>query len=105
MSQASTNQKKFVNFFKSPTQHKNNMNKFSQSINQSNKNISESIKRSNARIDNNMKKSNQKAAADFKMIGKELKDFGESLGTSTQNQLILAGVVGGIVLLVLVMNK
>ena len=57
--------KKFVNFFKSPTQHKNNMNKFSQSINQSNKNISESIKRSDARIDNNIKKSNQKVAADY----------------------------------------
>jgi hypothetical protein len=96
--------KKFVNFFKSPTQHKNNMNKFSQSINQSNKNISESIKRSNARIDNNIKKSNQKAAEDFQMIGKELKDFGESLGSNTQIQLILAGVVGGVVLLIILMK-
>jgi predicted PurR-regulated permease PerM len=102
MSKASN--KKFVNFFKSPTQHKNNMNKFSQSINQSNKNISESIKRSNARIDNNIKKSNQKAAEDFKMVGEKLKDFGESLGTNTQNQLILAGVVGGVVLLIILMK-
>jgi hypothetical protein len=102
MSNASN--RNFVNFFKSPTQHKNNMNKFSQSINQSNKNVSESIKRSNARIDNNTKNSNQKAAADFEMIGKELKDFDESLGTNTQNQLILAGVVGGVVLLIILMK-
>jgi molecular chaperone GrpE (heat shock protein) len=110
MSKASN--KNFVNFFKSPTQHKNNMNKFSQSINQSNKNISESIKRSNARIDNSMKKTNQQTARNFKAMGNDIKEYQmkvldtfKGLGENTQNQLIIAGVVGGVILLVLVMKN
>jgi beta-N-acetylglucosaminidase len=110
MSKASN--RKFVNFFKSPTQHKNNMNKFSQSINQSNKNISQSINRSNAKIAEDMKKTNQQTARNFKAMNDELKEYRfkvldtfKGLGENAGNQLIIAGVVGGVILLVLVMKK
>ena len=110
MSNASN--RKFVNFFKSPTQHKNNMNKFIQIINQSNKNISQSINRSNAKIAQEMKKTNQPTARNFKAMNDELKEYRfkvldtfKGLGENASNQLIIAGVIGGVVLLVLVMKK